>query len=332
MDDALYGPDGLLHACRRWQRRTAGRLLDVTRGRPAVRRGPRPVPRSRMGAARSARCVHRRRRRRRAGHARPVGVGRRAGVRAGDAVRRGRDLRRTTRPSPRRCRVAAGDARWPLRGRDRRQRTARQPAVSPGRVRRRVGAKRSSRSIASGRAVERLSAPFDPVPHVLPPHAEHGARAPLVDRAAAVGRRRPRVGSHAARWSSSTTASPAPANWPPGRGGSGSGPFAGNERGEHYLQRSRLAGHHRRRPVRPVAGAGLGPDPSAVPPRCSESTNSSRTAGDSGSSTRLDPASRRCACGVGSVSPRRSSTRRASVASSSPSGAPDHAARRPVRT
>lgn len=36
-----------------------------------------------------------------------------------------------------------------------------------------------------GTATERLSAPFDPVPGVLPPNARHGARAPLVDRAAA---------------------------------------------------------------------------------------------------------------------------------------------------
>ncbi len=35
-----------------------------------------------------------------------------------------------------------------------------------------------------GNATERLSAPFDPAPAVLPPTAVHGARAPLVDRAA----------------------------------------------------------------------------------------------------------------------------------------------------
>lgn len=38
---------------------------------------------------------------------------------------------------------------------------------------------------ADGRLVEVLSAPFDPTPVVLPPGAPHGARAPLVDRAAA---------------------------------------------------------------------------------------------------------------------------------------------------
>jgi len=36
----------------------------------------------------------------------------------------------------------------------------------------------------SGLATERLSAPLDPVPAVLPTNAPHGARAPLVDRAA----------------------------------------------------------------------------------------------------------------------------------------------------
>jgi SAM-dependent MidA family methyltransferase len=36
----------------------------------------------------------------------------------------------------------------------------------------------------NGTWTERLSAPFDPVPTVLPPTAAHGARAPLVDRAA----------------------------------------------------------------------------------------------------------------------------------------------------
>jgi SAM-dependent MidA family methyltransferase len=35
-----------------------------------------------------------------------------------------------------------------------------------------------------GAATERLSAPFDPVPDVLPSNAGHGARAPIVDRAA----------------------------------------------------------------------------------------------------------------------------------------------------
>ncbi len=38
---------------------------------------------------------------------------------------------------------------------------------------------------AEGRFVEVLSAPFDPVPGGLPPAAAHGARAPLIDRAAA---------------------------------------------------------------------------------------------------------------------------------------------------
>lgn len=38
---------------------------------------------------------------------------------------------------------------------------------------------------SDGRWTERLSAPFDPLPDVLPPSAPFGARAPLVDRAAA---------------------------------------------------------------------------------------------------------------------------------------------------
>ncbi|MEY2957891.1 MAG: hypothetical protein RLZZ01_459, partial [Actinomycetota bacterium] len=39
--------------------------------------------------------------------------------------------------------------------------------------------------LPDGRFVEQLSAPFDPVPSVLPPRAAHGARAPLHDEAAA---------------------------------------------------------------------------------------------------------------------------------------------------
>jgi SAM-dependent MidA family methyltransferase len=89
----------------------------------------------------------------------------------------------------------------------------------------------------SGKVVERLSAPFDPVPHVLPPNADHGARAPLVDRAArwvddARGRLArgsvlvvdygvARTGELAARpWRQWLRT------------------FRGNERGEHYLHAS----------------------------------------------------------------------------------------------
>jgi len=86
----------------------------------------------------------------------------------------------------------------------------------------------------AGVAVERLSAPFDPVPSVLPPTADHGARAPLVDRAArwvddarsrlsrgsvlVVDYGVPRTGELAARpWRQWLRT------------------FRGNERGEHYL-------------------------------------------------------------------------------------------------
>jgi SAM-dependent MidA family methyltransferase len=87
---------------------------------------------------------------------------------------------------------------------------------------------------ADGRFVEVLSAPFDPVPSVLPAAAQFGARAPLVDRAAAFvwdAQRLVRTGSVVAiDYGTPITAMLAGRpyrDW--------LRTYRGNERGEHYL-------------------------------------------------------------------------------------------------
>ncbi len=70
---------------------------------------------------------------------------------------------------------------------------------------------------------EVLSAPFDPLPAVLPATAGHGARAPLLDAAAAwVAEAAPPRGS-GVRWSSSTTSGRRRPCSPPSSGGRGCG-------------------------------------------------------------------------------------------------------------
>jgi len=87
---------------------------------------------------------------------------------------------------------------------------------------------------ADGRFVEVLSAPFDPVPAVLPPAAKLGARAPLVDRAAAVvDLARSLVGSGsvvAVDYGVARTGELALRPWRQWLR-----TYRGNERGEHYL-------------------------------------------------------------------------------------------------
>lgn len=89
-------------------------------------------------------------------------------------------------------------------------------------------------TIDDGRAVERLSAPFDPRPSVLPARAGIGARAPLVDRAAAWvddARSRVRTGSLLViDYGVTLTAELAMRPW---RGWLRT--YRGNEPGDHYL-------------------------------------------------------------------------------------------------
>jgi len=84
------------------------------------------------------------------------------------------------------------------------------------------------------RIVERLSAPFDPVPAVLPDRANVGVRAPLVDRAAswvAAARRRIRHGSLLViDYGVATTAELTARPWRDWLR-----TYRGNERGGHYL-------------------------------------------------------------------------------------------------
>ena len=86
----------------------------------------------------------------------------------------------------------------------------------------------------TGTVVERLSAPFDPVPLVLPSAASHGARAPLVDQAARWvddARSRLERGSVlVVDYGVSRTRELAARPWRQWLR-----TFRGNERGEHYL-------------------------------------------------------------------------------------------------
>ena len=87
---------------------------------------------------------------------------------------------------------------------------------------------------ADGRLVERLSAPFDPVPACLPPIGAFGARAPLVDRAAATieeARRLVRSGS-VVMIDYGTPLTPMLAGRP---WRDWLRTYRGNERGDHYL-------------------------------------------------------------------------------------------------
>ncbi len=87
---------------------------------------------------------------------------------------------------------------------------------------------------ADGRFVERLSAPFDPVPSCLPASGAFGARAPLIDRAAAFideARRLVRAGSVVAiDYGTPLTAMLAGRPWRDWLR-----TYRGNERGDHYL-------------------------------------------------------------------------------------------------
>ena len=87
---------------------------------------------------------------------------------------------------------------------------------------------------ADGRFVERLSAPFDPVPSCLPATGTFGARAPLVDRAVETveqARRAVRSGSVVAiDYATPLTAMLAGRPWRDWLR-----TYRGNERGDHYL-------------------------------------------------------------------------------------------------
>ena len=86
----------------------------------------------------------------------------------------------------------------------------------------------------SGVATERLSAPLDPIPSVLPSNAVHGARAPLVDRAARwIDDARARVGRGSLvviDYGVPRTAELAGRPWREWLR-----TYRGNERGDHYL-------------------------------------------------------------------------------------------------
>ena len=123
---------------RRGAGRPARRLPHVARGRAAVRRRRRPLPRRRVGPARPSRRVHRRRRRRRPRHACPSDAGRAAERAVGRcATSPSRSPRRSARSTPTASNRAATMPPT-LDGGRHRQRAARQPPVPPRRARRRL--------------------------------------------------------------------------------------------------------------------------------------------------------------------------------------------------
>ena len=115
------------------------------------------------------------------------------------------------------------------------------------------GGWREAFAVADGdRWVEVLSAPLDPVPAVLPSDAPHGARAPLIDRAAAwvtTARRLVRSGSVLALdYARPSTAALVGRPWREWLR-----TYRRHERGGHYLTDPGGSGHHDRRAARPAA-------------------------------------------------------------------------------
>ncbi len=157
---ALYGSDGLLHPRRRRAGRPPRRVVPhIARGRSAVRRRAGALPRRPVGGARTTRSVHRRRRRRRSRHARPLDPRRPSGLPGGDALRRRRAVGGATGASSGRGRVSSGPPGRTDRRCHHRQRVARQPAVPPVRVRRRMarGVRRRRPTARSPRCCRRRS-------------------------------------------------------------------------------------------------------------------------------------------------------------------------------
>ena len=311
-------PRGVLHAARRGERGSTRRLLDLSGSRTAVRGRPRSSVRSGVGAARSTRLVHHRRRRCRAWNPRSGSTGRRTAVCVSDALRGGRDLRRPAGPPSRPGRVSTDAARRALRRCDRRQRTARQPPLQVGRVRRRL-----ARSVRRGRPIRQRGRTA--LRTLRPCATGAAADAPTtVPELRSSNRRpggstRPAAGSHAARYWSSTTASLGPASWPPDRGGSGSVRFGETSAATitctppgHRTSRSTSRSINCRNRTR--CGARRSTSSSWA------SRSSWMQAGDSGRNMPPGPDSRRCGCGAGSANRKHSWTRRASAGSSSPNG------------
>ena len=176
---------GVLHASRRRVGRSAGRLHHVAGDRAAVRCRRRPVPRRRMGAHRPAGRLHRGRRRCRTRHARSLGPRCPPVVHRRAAVRRRRDLRRRSErdipmASSRVAQLPSGPIDGVVIANELLDNLPFRLAVFD------QGWREAFVDLdASGQFVEVLSAPFDPVPSMLPPNPTFGARAPLIDRAAA---------------------------------------------------------------------------------------------------------------------------------------------------
>ena len=163
-----------------------------------------------------------------------------------------------------------------------------------------AGARRSSPPRPDGTFAEVLSAPFDPLPAVLPARPPHGARAPLQDAAARLG--------HAAR--ALVRAGPVVvvdyARPTHRRAGAAAVAVVAADvprprRGVAPARRAGRPGHHRRRRRRPAAGARRRAQPGPVPAACTGSTSSSTRAGAAWAAAAAQPDLR----GAGDAQPRR---------------------------
>ena len=199
-----------------------------------------------------------------------------AGVRAGHALRRGRDLRPAARPPSRRDRVGERDAVGPVHRRDPRQRAARQRPVPARRVRRRVArGVRDGRRRTAGRGARLGGHRCRPAGRHVPPRA----RVPIQARAAAwVGDARASLARGRVvvfDYSVAVTAQLAVRPWREWLR-----TYRAHDRGGHYLVDPGRAGRH-------------------LP--TSPSTNSPRRAGP----TRCEPRPSSCAAGASTSSSTR---------------------------
>ena len=239
-------------------------------------------------AARPARSVHGRRRRRRAGALRPRRARGAAGVHAWRCAACAVEVAEHQRAHhPAGVESLTDAARRPVRRRDHRQRTARQPAVPTRRARRRLarGVRGDAARRPPGRAAQRTVRPASRRCCRRPRRSAPGPRSQ--DAAARVGRRRPsasRAGTLVVvDYMTPTTAELAARPWRDWLR-----TYRQHERGEHYLA---APGSRTSPPRWPSTSS---PSPTRCAPRrsgsgCTASTNSSTRASGTGTAHAARP-------------------------------------------
>ena len=262
----------------------------------------------------------------------------------------GRPWPSSRRPPLRRRRAVSGPAggatpAWPSASASRsvpdepfvgcrgRQRAARQPALPPP-VHDGGWQEASSTSAPDGRLVEVLRPVRRASRPACRPRRPHGARAPVQDEAAALGRatRSARLGRRAAR-RARLRAARRPTGGPAVAGVAADLPRPRARAGTTCAEPGRAGHHHRGRPRPAPAAARTTSTPGRLPARATASTSWSRRAGgvwrDRAAAPDLAALDRPAA---GCARPRRSPTRPASAPSRSPSGSsPDAPARARAR-